>query len=71
MTHRDCSLTDRAMGYIGGDKLTDESAGKQASGRSSVGRVANELEAVWDRQGSDEKAQGEQCFDPAVEGSRR
>jgi hypothetical protein len=50
MTHRDCSLTDRAMSYIGGDKLTDESAEKQASARSSVGRVANELEAVWDRQ---------------------
>ena len=55
MTHRDCSLTNRAMAYIGGDKLTDESTKKQASGRSSVGRVANELEAVWDRQGSDEK----------------
>ena len=52
MTHRDPSLTVRVMSYIGGGGLTAEFAGNQTSGRSSLGRIANELEAVWDRQRS-------------------
>jgi hypothetical protein len=71
MTHRDCSLTDRAMSYIGGGKLADEFAGNQTSERSSLGRVANELEAVFDRQRSGEQPRVSDALTPVMVGSQR